>query len=255
MTCRTLGKEQELGELKSRVITSISHEFRTPLTTIMGSSELLKHYGQNWSEEKKLKHFQRIEYAVNQLTKLLDNIVFIGETEVGELEFHPTKLDIEEITHEIIEELKHSWERPLGGNTKIVPTIMFSSQIDESKAQLDGKLIRQVLTHLISNAVKYSPPGKNVSLNLVSQNGQAIFQIQDEGIGIPPKERERVFETFYRASNVNTTQGTGLGLAIVKKCVDSLGGQISLESEVGVGTTVTVILPLNPRPTPEINLK
>ncbi|AFZ19976.1 sensor histidine kinase [Allocoleopsis franciscana] len=100
-----------------------------------------------------------------------------------------------------------------------------------------------------SLAVKDSPQGKKIRVDLVSQQGQAIFRIQDEGIGIPPEDRERVFETFYRASNAGTIQGTGLGLAIAKKCVDLLGGQITLESEVGVGTTVTVILPLNPIPT------
>jgi signal transduction histidine kinase len=246
MIRRTLEKQKELGELKSRVITTISHEFRTPLTTIMGSSELLKHYGQTWSEEKKLKHFQRIEYAVEQITKLLNDVILIGQTEAGELEVNPTKLDVEVITREIVEELQHGWESQPIGNKRIVPTIVFSSQVDEAQAQLDGKLMRQILTHLVSNAVKYSPQSQKVCVDLVSQQGQAIFRIQDEGIGIPAEDQERVFETFYRASNAGTIQGTGLGLAIAKKCVDLLGGQITLESEVGVGTTVTVILPLNP---------
>ena len=255
MIRRTLEKEKELGELKSRVITTISHEFRTPLTTIMGSTELLKHYGQAWSEDKKLKHFQRIEYAVEQITKLLNDVILIDQTEVGELEVNPTQLDIEVITREIVEELQRSWESQPVGKKRIIPTIIFSTQVDETQAELDGKLMRQILTHLVSNAVKYSAQGKKVCLDLVSQQGQAIFRIQDEGIGIPAEDRERVFETFYRASNAGTIQGTGLGLAIAKKCVDLLGGQITLESEVGVGTTVTVILPLNPMPTSEINLE
>jgi signal transduction histidine kinase len=107
------------------------------------------------------------------------------------------------------------------------------------------------LTNLLSNAVKFSPQGGVVSFDLVGQPGQAIFRIRDEGIGIPTEERERLFELFYRASNVGTIQGTGLGLAIAKKCVDLHQGQITVDSEVGVGTTFTVTLPLNLMPSLE----
>jgi signal transduction histidine kinase len=251
MICNTLEKEKELGELKSRIITTISHEFRTPLTTILGSSELLKNYGQKWPEEKKMKHFERIEYAVEHITKLLNDVILIGQAEAGELEFNPTQLDVEVTTREIIEELQRRFESQPGRGRVTVPSIIFLSQGNDTQAKLDGKLIEQILTNLVSNAVKYSPQGGEVRFELVCQQGQAIFRIQDEGIGIPPGERERVFEAFYRASNAGTIQGTGLGLTIAKKCVDLLGGEITLESELGVGTTLTVILPLNPMSTQE----
>jgi signal transduction histidine kinase len=135
-------------------------------------------------------------------------------------------------------------ESQSGESEGTVPTIVFASQCEEIQANWDEKLIRQIVNNLASNAVKYSPQGGLVRFDLVCQEDQAIFRIQDEGIGIPAEDRERVFETFYRASNVSTIQGTGLGLAIAKKCVDLLKGLLTLESEVGVGTVVTVILPL-----------
>jgi len=255
MICNTLEKEKELGELKSRIITTISHEFRTPLTTILGSSELLKNYGEKWPEEKKMKHFERIEYAVDHITKLLNDVILIGQAEAGELQFNPTQLDVKVTTREIIEKLQHRFKSQQGGGRVTVPSIIFLSPGDGAQAKLDGNLIEQILTNLVSNAVKYSPQGGEVRFELECQQEQAIFRIQDEGIGIPPSERERVFEAFYRASNAGTIQGTGLGLAIAKKCVDLLGGEIILESEVSVGTTLTVILPLNPMPTQEINFE
>jgi PAS domain S-box-containing protein len=247
----SLEKEKELGELKSRVITTISHEFRTPLTAILGSAELLKNYGQNWSEEKKLKHFQRIEESVEHMTKVLNDVILIGQAEAGQLQFNPSQLDVEITTRQIVEEWQQGFESQQRGHSNTAPTIVFSSQGDETQANLDEKLLRQILTNLVSNAVKYSPKGGIIRFELVCQQGGAIFRIQDEGIGIPSEERERVFETFYRASNVGTIHGIGLGLAIAQKCVDLLGGQITLESEVGVGTTFTVTLPLNPMPTQE----
>jgi PAS domain S-box-containing protein len=255
MIRNTLEKEKELGELKSRVITTISHEFRTPLTTILGSAELVKNYSQNWSEEKKLKHLQRIEESVEHMTKVLNDVILIGQAEAGQLQFNPTQLDVETITREIFEDWRRSIESQQGRKNYITPTLMFSSQGDNSQGNLDETLLRQILMNLVSNAVKFSPKGGTVHLDLVCQQGQVIFQIQDEGIGIPLEEQERIFETFYRASNVGTIQGIGLGVAIAKKCVDLLGGQMTLESQVDVGTTFTVTLPLNPRPTQERNFE
>lgn len=233
-------KEKELGELKSRVITTISHEFRTPLTTIQSSTELLKGYTRNTLDEKKLKHFQRIEYCVDHMTKLLNDVVLLGEAEAGQLKFNPTQLDLEAVTQEIVNE----WQLSLDSKY----TFDFSIQGDRIQAILDEKLLRQILTNLLSNAVKFSPQGGLIDCNLVYQHNQAIFRIRDEGIGIPPEDRERLFESFYRGSNVGTIQGTGLGLALAKKCVDLHQGQITLNSEVGVGTTFTVILPLDLMP-------
>jgi PAS domain S-box-containing protein len=240
-----LEKEKELGELKSQIIATISHEFRTPLTTILGSAELLKNYGKTWSDEKRLKHFQRIESSVEHVVQLLNDVTLIGHAETGQLKFNLTQVDLESLCRETVKELQVSLESHPGRDTDIIPTIVFSVQGDTTQANLDEKLLRQILTNLLSNAVKFSPQGGVVHFNLICQEGQAIFRIQDTGIGIPLEDQPRLFESFYRASNSGTIQGTGLGLAIVKKCVDLHQGQITVESEVGVGTTLTVTLPMN----------
>jgi PAS domain S-box-containing protein len=250
-----LEKEKELGELKSRIISTISHEFRTPMTTILGSAELLRNYGKNWSDEKRLKHFQRIEDSVEHVTQLLNDVTLIGQAEVGQLQFNPTQLDVEATTRKIVKELQRSFESYQQGHGGTVPTLVFSSQGNDTQGKLDEKLLGQILTNLLSNANKFSPQGGVVRFDLVCQQGQAIFRVRDEGMGIPPADRERVFESFYRASNAALIQGTGLGLAIAKKCVDLHGGQITVESEVGVGTTFTVTLPLNPVPTREADVE
>jgi PAS domain S-box-containing protein len=246
-----LEKEKELGEFQSRIITTVSHEFRTPLTTILASTQLLRNYGEQWSEDKKQKHFQRIEYSVEHMTQLLNDVILIGQAEAGQLKFNPTQVDLESLCGEIVEEWQFTLDSQPSGTKTTPPTIVFSAQGDDTQANLDEKLLRQILTNLLSNAVKFSPQGGVVSFDLVGQPGQAIFRIRDEGIGIPTEERERLFELFYRASNVGTIQGTGLGLAIAKKCVDLHQGQITVDSEVGVGTTFTVTLPLNLMPSLE----
>jgi len=245
---KALEKEKELGELQSCIITTISHEFRTPLTTIQSSSDLLKNYGKTWPDEKRLKHFQRIESSVEHVTQLLNDVILIGQAEAGQLKFNPIPLDLESLCREMVEELQLSLDSQHSSHPDTIPSIAFSVQGNETQAKLDEQLLRQTIANLLSNAVKFSPKGGKVRFDLICQESQVIFRIQDEGLGIPPGDRERLFESFYRASNVGTIQGTGLGLAIAKKCVDLHGGQITLESEVGVGPKVTVALPLNLMP-------
>lgn len=241
-----LSKEKELAELQSQIITTISHEFRTPLTTIRSSSDLLKCYSQNWTEEKKLKHFQRIEDAVEHMSNLLSDVILIGQAEAGQLKFNPTQVDLENWCREMIDD----WQLSLGNQVdEGSPQIIVSVQGNATQANLDEKLLRQILTNLLSNAVKFSPKTGTVHFDLVCQEEQAIFCIKDKGIGIPKDEQEQVFDSFYRASNTGTIEGTGAGLAITKKCVELHQGQITVDSEVGVGTTFRVKLPLNLKPT------
>jgi signal transduction histidine kinase len=232
-----LEKEKELNELKSRFISMTSHEFRTPLTTILGSAELLEHYSHKWPEEKKLVHFKRIHSNVQHLVQLLNDVLLIGQAEAGKLEFNPKPLDVVQLCCSLVEELQLS-----AGSEH---TIAFSYQFPELESCLDEKLLRHILSNLLSNAIKYSPTGSTVNFKLVGQNGQVIFQIQDEGIGIPEEDQQHLFETFHRAKNVVNIPGTGLGLAIVKRSVDLHGGKISVKSEVGAGTTFTVTIPLS----------
>jgi len=230
-----LAREKELNELKSRFVTMASHEFRTPLTTILSSAELLEDYSSQWAEEKKRHHFQRIITAVKHMTGLLDDVLLIGKADAGKLEFNPSSLDLIEFCRELVEGMQI---------TTTAHRIIFRTQGDCANAYMDEKLLRQVLANLLSNAIKYSPRGGSVYFDLAAQQRTVVFRIQDEGIGIPGGDRDQLFHSFHRASNVGNISGTGLGLAIVKKSVDLHCGQIYVKSEVGVGTIFMVKMPL-----------
>ncbi|MBW4542956.1 MAG: PAS domain-containing sensor histidine kinase [Symplocastrum torsivum CPER-KK1] len=233
---RALLKEQELSELKSRFLSTTSHEFRTPLTTILSSSEMLERYWHKWSEETQFTHLHRIQHAVKQMTQMLHDVLTLSQAEAGKLEFNPEPLDLEQFCNELVEDLQlNDGERHI---------IAFESECKDVLAILDAKLLRHILTNLLTNALKYSPNGTTVRFSVIYQEQEAIFQIQDQGIGIPKEDTKCLFDSFYRATNVGTIQGTGLGLAIVKQCVDIYKGKIAVDSVVGKGTTFTVTLPL-----------
>ena len=278
---KALEIEKELNQLKSQFISMASHEFRTPLTTILASAEALEHYGHKWNEEKKLTYLHRIQATVQHMTGLVNDILVIGKTESGNFDFNPAPLDLERFCRDMIEDIKlnidsqyslnfvvqeakqlitkksidtsvlnkilqlDSNHKNLGGNdSTLLAQNQFPQEIPEL-VSIDGKLLQHILYNLLWNAVKYSPQGGQVYLKLSYLNNYAIFQIQDEGIGIPEAEQKYLFNSFYRAQNVADISGTGLGLTIVKNFVDLHRGKIFVESEVGVGSTFTFILPLN----------
>jgi PAS domain S-box-containing protein len=234
-----LAKEKELNELKSRFISMTSHEFRTPLSTILFSAGLLETYGYKWADEKKITHLQRIQNAVHRMTRMLDDVLLIGKAEAGKLEFHPAPLDLESFCQELVGEMQ------LTAGSKYA--IAFVAKGECPQACMDEKLLHHILTNLLSNAIKYSPNGGRIECELSCEKNKAIFRIKDQGIGIPAEDQPRLFETFHRATNVGTIPGTGLGLAIIKNFIDLHGGEIMLESRVGVGTTFIVNLPLHPQ--------
>lgn len=231
-----LETEKELNELKSRFISMTSHEFRTPLSTILSSSELLEHYSHKWTHEKQLTHLHRIQAAVNRMTEMLNDILVIGKGEAGKLEYRPLLFDLVKYCRQLVEEVKL--------NLKSQHLVNFSSQYQSISCYMDEKLLGHILSNLLSNALKYSPDGSLVNFNLFCQEGQAVFEIQDQGIGIPEEDMPRLFESFHRARNVGNILGTGLGLAIVKKCVDIHQGTINVNTLLGVGSNFTVTLPL-----------
>ncbi len=234
---QALIKEKELGELKSRFVTNTSHEFRTPLTTILSSSELLEYYRHRWSEEKQLTHLHRIQKSVKQMIQLLNDILIIGRAEAGKMYCQPKAVNLEPFCQELAQELQLY--------SKNGHIVAFKYQGKRRSVALDEKLLRHIFTNLIANAIKYSPAGTTVSFDCNLQEQEAIFKVRDQGIGIPSEDQVYLFESFHRANNVGDIQGTGLGLSIVKKCVDVHGGEINVESEVGKGTTFTVLLPVN----------
>lgn len=230
----TLEQERELNELKSRIITTVSHEYRTPLTTILSSTELLRQYDARLTPEKKQQHFQRIQSSVQYLTEMVNDMLFVSEAEAGNLEFSPSLVDVVQVIGELIAEFQ-----PDATDCRII----FECKDTSVNAILDEIILQSILKNLLSNAIKYSPQGSQVYVKLSGEPNQISFQVVDSGIGIPQAEQAQLFNAFFRGSNVSTIPGVGLGLVIVKKCVDLHGGEITVESEEGVGTTFTVTLP------------
>lgn len=233
---KALEQERELNRLKSQFVAMVSHEFRNPLTTIRTSADLLQSYNHRLNEEKKSKYFEQMQTAISSMIQLLDEVLLIGKDDAGKLQYSPAPLDLTNFCHHLTETLH------LGATSS--HKINFTSHGECHAVEMDEFLLRHIFTNLLCNAIKYSPDGGNIWFELLYQPGKAIFRIRDEGIGIPLKEQQRLFESFHRCTNVGRIKGTGLGLSIVKKCVDLHGGQIEVESEVGVGTLFIVTLPL-----------
>lgn len=234
---QALEYERELNELKSRFITNTSHEFRTPLTTILGSAELLELAGDRWTVEKRAKHFQRIRLAVQYVTDLLDDLLTIGKLEAGQFSFNPQPVNVVAFCHNLVAEIQ----------TTIASQhdIRFVCELDSALVRLDENLLKQILANLLLNAIRYSSDGSCVFLTLSFSSDCLTLSIHDQGIGIPANDLSRVFEPFHRAVNVGTIAGNGLGLTIAKRAVDLHSGQIMIESTVNTGTICTVRLPLN----------
>jgi PAS domain S-box-containing protein len=235
---KAFSQEKELNELRSRFVSMTSHEFRTPLTTIMMSVEILEHLPHSQDERRTL--YQQIQSSIRHMVRLLDDVLLIGQAEVGKLTCYPRWFNLGQLCQDIISELEVNC---VGGQPKLI------SQIACGRVYLDENLLRHILVNLLSNAIKYSSPDGCIEVKCRCELDTVTLQVQDKGIGIPQDDQKRLFDCFYRAKNVGTVSGTGLGLAIVKQCVDLLQGTILVESEVGQGSTFTVTLPLELGPT------
>ena len=246
---KSLERERELNNLKSRFITLTSHEFRTPLAVISSSAGILKTFGAKLSKEKTLEHLNTIQTYIKHTTSLLDDILLLDRVEDGRLTFNPELTNLPNFCQSITDDMKAFAGAGAAfpqGNREIRFSHCSCQRSDASDAvttRIDPKLLQQILTNLLSNALKYSPAGSPVNFNLSLEQEVAIFQVTDRGIGIPEEDRDRIFDAFHRAQNVGTIQGTGLGLSIVKRCLELHGGQISFETQVDGGTTFTVTLP------------
>ncbi|UCH53863.1 MAG: PAS domain S-box protein [Pseudomonadota bacterium] len=234
-----LEKQKELNYLKSRFVSMTSHEFRTPLATILSSAELLKNYGEKLPASERAELLVTTESAVKRMTALLDDVLIIGKAETGRLEFHPTVVALRHFCEALAMEVAMASEQE--GGTR--HDIDLEVNGDCETAWLDEKLLRHILGNLLSNAIKYSPGGGRVRFEVQGRADGFEFVVADRGIGVPVEEQPRLFETFFRARNVGNISGTGLGLAIVKHAVDLHGGSISFESKPGQGTRFAVTLP------------
>ncbi|MBZ0299548.1 MAG: GAF domain-containing protein [Anaerolineae bacterium] len=230
-----LNKERELRELKSRFVSMASHEFRTPLATILATTSLLRNYIDRMDEAKKERQFEKVEEQIRYMTGLLDDVLTIGHMEAGRVQIDSEALDLYSFFEEMVEEFHQ---------IRSTHQVDFQSEGNRRPIPADRKFIREIVNNLLTNAAKYSPDGSPIDLDLIYEPDQVVFHVRDRGIGIPEKDQSRLFEAFHRAENVGTRPGTGLGLAIIKHAVDLHGGSITFESKVNVGTTFTVCIPI-----------
>jgi PAS domain S-box-containing protein len=247
---QALEAEQELNAMKSRFVSMVSHEFRNPLTSILLTCHMLEQGDESLPLEKKQDYFQRIKHIVRHMNDLLEDVLFIGRSDSGKSELNLAPMNLSLFCQELVADL----QLQVGEQHTIEFTETWCSEepaqsasVQSELVEVDDRLLRHILTNLLSNAMKYSPSGKSVSFVVDSSPEKVTFQIRDEGIGIPPDDQVRLFEAFHRAGNVGKIPGTGLGLSIVKRCVDLHGGTIAVLSDVGMGTTFTVTIPLGGR--------
>ncbi|WP_445630030.1 ATP-binding protein [Nostoc sp. DSM 114167] len=234
-TQAALVKEKQLNVFKSQIITTVSHEYRTPLTSILAAASTLVKHSQQLDESKQQRFLGIIEQKARYMSKLVDNMLLVNQLELEKPKFQPILVDLLQFFSDLLEQ-----ERETVSDRH---ELIFKITGNHHGFWGDRGLLQQIFINLMSNAIKYSPDGGSVEFHLIGKESEAIFYIKDWGIGIPMADRENLFQSFSRGSNVDTIPGTGLGLAIAKACVELHSGNITLSSEVGQGTKVTVSLP------------
>lgn len=234
---QALAKEKELGDLKTRFVSMASHEFRTPLASILALVETVSAYRNKLSEEQIEQRLNKIKAQIEHLKNIMEDILMLSRMQARHVEFKPVPLDLDALSRSILDEFqsqaasKHRLEYTVSEGRRAV--------------MLDGKLMRQLISNLVSNAIKYSPQGTVVRIHLEYTDSEVILKVSDEGIGIPEADLPHLFEPFHRAANVGTISGTGLGLVITQEAVDLHGGTITVESQLGVGSTFLVRIPIS----------
>lgn len=229
---QSLDKEKELGDLKSKFVTIASHEFRTPLATILSSASLISRYQLEDQQVNRDKHIEKIKQAVNNLTGILNDFLSLSKLEENQIAIDRSPIDLRGLLEESIEELSII--------QKEGQSILIQIKGNERLVLTDSRVYKNVIFNLVSNAIKYSDA--DINCNLEYNDNNVILTVEDKGIGISEADRKHVFARFFRASNVSNIQGTGLGLNIVGKYAELLGGEVKLESEEYKGTTVIFTL-------------
>jgi PAS domain S-box-containing protein len=232
-----LQKERELGEMKTNLMRTLSHEFRTPLSIIQISVDILDRYFDRLEPARRDERLNIVRGQVRRLTEMLDDISFVVAGAIGHLRFQPIYTDLAQYVERILKDISTA--------TGQKHNIAYQHSGDLSRVWIDQVLITRILNNLVSNAFKYSTASREVSVNIRAEGGFAVLEVSDHGIGIPAEDVERIFEPFYRAGNVGAIGGTGLGLNIVKECVSLHGGRITVDSRENEGTTFTVVLPIS----------
>jgi PAS domain S-box-containing protein len=227
-------KEKELNELRAQFVSMTSHEFRTPLASILTSSELLEHYGKQWTPEKNHTHLKRIQSSVQHIISLMDDVLILGKSDAGKLICAKERTDPVQLLHAILDEVQL--------NTNQLHQIDLTIREGIAECYLDKKLFRQIVNNLLTNSLKYSSIGSTIKVEMIHRKNILQLEFQDSGIGIPKSDQSQLFQSFFRAKNVGNAPGTGLGLPIVKRSIDAHNGSIEVVSEENFGTYVTIKL-------------
>jgi len=230
-----LAKEKELNQIKSRFVSTVSHEFRNPLNSISGMAQIIEAYGDKLTPEKKKEVLQQLRRNITKMTNLLDDVLVVSQKDMNKLQFNPAPVKLEIFCRSVMGEVQTAFKQT---------TINFDYQAGE-EFSLDCGLLNHALTNLLSNACKYSADESSVDFIVRADGTELTFTICDRGIGIPAKDMPHLFDSFYRASNSENHQGSGLGLAIAKNYVELHHGKITVTSELEVGTTFTVVIPIS----------
>ena len=229
-----LNKEKELNEIKSRFVSMASHEFRTPLSTVLSSASLIGKYIKEEEQANRDKHIKRIKESVKHLNDLLEDFLSLGKLEEGKVETKVSSFNVREFSEEVAEEMKPVLKPGQSISLDIQGELVFST---------DKRLLKNILLNLLGNAIKFSGPGDSIVLSVLNKNGILTIIVTDKGIGISEHDQQYLFTSFFRAKNAVNIEGTGLGLHIVKRYTDLLRGSIQLSSVLGEGTKLTLDLP------------
>ena len=229
-------KERQLNEIKSRFVSMASHEFRTPLSTVLSSASLLSKYTKEDEQEKRDRHIVKIKSSVKNLNDILEDFLSLGKLDEGKVLSHISEFNLKELIADTVEEMK---------------AFMKSGQYIEQSYKggviinSDKKLLRNIIINLVSNAIKFSDEGGKIIISSKAESGKAVIKVKDEGIGIGVEDQAHLFSSFFRGANATNIQGTGLGLHIVQRYAGLLGGTVTLTSSLGEGTTVIISIPIN----------
>jgi PAS domain S-box-containing protein len=226
---------QELSELKSRFVSIVCHEFRNPLNNILLSASSLDRYDAQLSPDQRREYIQGVKTDVERMTQMINDILVIGKIEAHKLVIQRTSIELVRFCHSLVAEMQ------LTSSNQV---LSFTSRHRHLIAEFDEKLLRSILTNILSNSIRYAREQSPIYLRLSKRSNQVVFQISDRGIGIPREDLSRLFEPFHRGKNVSNIPGTGLGLNIVKRFVDLHHGKIKVDSKLNTGTTFTITLPL-----------
>jgi PAS domain S-box-containing protein len=231
-----LDKERQLNEIKSRFVSMASHEFRTPLSTVLSSASLLAKYTTTEQQPNRDKHINRIKDSVKHLNDLLEDFLSLGKLDEGKVAADVREFNLPEAINDTIDDVR--------GLVKQNQHIVYNHN-GADIVNSDKKLLKNVLINLISNALKFSNNESNVYVESNVKDNIATISVRDEGIGISKEDQEHLFSSFFRGKNAVNIQGTGLGLHIVKRYLDLLGGHVNLHSVLNEGTTITINIPIN----------